>query len=75
MGIQCKGLAKLSDLSHCSTLKASVSIVRAGRARFPCKLRMAGGKKEGDKETENDRKFKKVRRMCQSINNTSKQKV
>lgn len=29
MGIQCKGLANLSDLSHCPTLKASASIVRA----------------------------------------------
>lgn len=27
--IQCEGLGNLSDLSHCPTLKAPVSIVRA----------------------------------------------
>lgn len=33
-GIQCKGLANLSDLPHCPTLKASASIVSAEAQRF-----------------------------------------
>ena len=40
MGIQCKGLANLSDLSYCPTLKAAASIVRA---RGKVSLRAEGG--------------------------------
>lgn len=38
MGIQCKGLANLSDLPHCPTLKASASIVSAGGRRGKASL-------------------------------------
>lgn len=67
MGIQCKGLANLSDLSHCSTLKASASIVRA-LGLVLCASGEKLDEEERGKETANGRKLKKVRGCDRSIN-------
>lgn len=73
MGIQCKDLANLSDLSHCPTLKAAASIVRAQGQGLPA----SKGKldEEGRKEKANDRKLKKVIGCDRSINRVRNKKV
>lgn len=63
MRIQCKGLANLSDLSHCPTLKAAASVVRAQGQGLP-EVRQ----RRASKEREDDRKLKKVRGYDRRIN-------
>lgn len=52
MGIQCKDLANLSDLSHCPTLKAAASIVRAQGQGLPASGGKLDEEERGKKITE-----------------------
>ena len=61
MGIQCKGLANLSDLPHCPTLKASASIVRAGGQGFPADRGKLDEEERGTRQRAAESFFFKVR--------------